>query len=208
MQYETDEERLEAIKRWWKDNGTAIIAGALIGLGLIWGWRLWIGHQQQTATQASVLFEQLILAASDKQTEAVLKHSAALADAFGSTAYPALGALVAAKVLYEAGQVSEAMNQLQRAIDQAPDPAIARLAALRLARIQFAENQVEAAAKTIERYDTSPAFAADFAAVRGDIALTRGDRAAAESAYQRAIELGSPLAMLIRLKLDSLLPQN
>ncbi len=205
MQYETDEERLEAIKRWWKENGTAIIAGALIGLGAIWGWRLWINHQQQLATQASIVFEQLMQAASDRQAESVLKHSTTLADDFGSTAYPALGALVAAKALYESGRVEEAMNQLQLAIDRSPNSAISRLAALRLARLQFAENQLDAAAKTIERYDTSPAFAADFAALRGDLALARGDRSAAESAYQRAIELGSPLASLIRLKLDNLM---
>lgn len=204
MHYETDEERLEAIKRWWKENGTAIIAGALIGLGAIWGWRLWIAHQERTAVQASTVFEQLATAAADRRLDAVRAEGARLEREFGSTPYVALGALISAKAFYEAGQVSEAIAQLERAIAKAPDPALARLAALRLARIQYAENQLDAALKTIERHDNSPAFAAAFAALRGDIALARGDQGGAEAAYQRAIELGNPLASLIRLKLDSL----
>jgi predicted negative regulator of RcsB-dependent stress response len=98
----------------------------------------------------------------------------------------------------------EAMAALQNAIDTAPDPAIARLAALRLARLQFAENQLDEAAKTLDTYDVSPAFAGEFAAVRGDIAAARGDLDAARAAYQRAIESGSSLSQLIRLKLDNL----
>jgi predicted negative regulator of RcsB-dependent stress response len=204
VSYETDEEKVEAIKTWWKDNGLSVIAGAAIGLGAIWGWRLWIGHQESTASQASMAFEQLLLNTADKQTDAVVKQAAMLKDDFGSTPYPALGALVAAKALHEAGQTVEAMAALQNAIDTAPDPAIARLAALRLARLQFAENQLDDAAKTLDTYDVSPAFAGEFAAVRGDIAAARGDLDAARAAYQRAIESGSSLSQLIRLKLDNL----
>ncbi|MTW20622.1 tetratricopeptide repeat protein [Allochromatium palmeri] len=204
MSYETDEEKVEAIKKWWKDNGLSVIAGAAIGLGAIWGWRLWIGHQESTASQASLAFEQLMINAADQQAEAVAKQVKRLEDDFGSTPYSALGELVAAKSLYEAGQAKDAMATFQKAIDTAPDPAIARLAAVRLARLQFAENQLDAAAKTLDQYDVSPAFAGEFAAVRGDIAAARGDLEAARAAYQRAIESGSSLSQLIRLKLDNL----
>ena len=204
MSYETDEEKVEAIKTWWKDNGLSVIAGVAIGLGAIWGWRLWIEHQESTASQASIAFEQLMLNAADRQTEAVSKQVEQLVDDFGSTSYPALGALVAAKTFHEAGQTSEAMTALQRAIDTAPDQAIVHLAALRLARLQFAENRIDDAARTLDEYDVSPAFAGEFAAVRGDIAVARGDLDAARAAYQRAIESGSSLSQLIRLKLDNL----
>nr|WP_155449216.1 tetratricopeptide repeat protein [Allochromatium palmeri] len=204
VSYETDEEKVEAIKKWWKDNGLSVIAGAAIGLGAIWGWRLWIGHQESTASQASLAFEQLMINAADQQAEAVAKQVKRLEDDFGSTPYSALGELVAAKSLYEAGQAKDAMATFQKAIDTAPDPAIARLAAVRLARLQFAENQLDAAAKTLDQYDVSPAFAGEFAAVRGDIAAARGDLEAARAAYQRAIESGSSLSQLIRLKLDNL----
>jgi len=204
VSYETDEEKVEAIKAWWKDNGLSVIVGAVIGLATIWGWRLWIEHQERTAGEASAAFEQLMLNAADKQIESVTKQTQTIRDNFGSTPYSALSDLVAAKALHEAGQTAEAMTALRNAIDTAPDPAIARLAALRLARLQFADNQLDAASKTIDKYDVSPAFAGEFAAVRGDIAAARGDLDAARAAYQRAIESGSSLSQLIRLKLDNL----
>ena len=38
MSYSTDDEKVEAIKTWWKQNGLSILAGALIGLGGIAAW--------------------------------------------------------------------------------------------------------------------------------------------------------------------------
>ncbi|MBK1722348.1 tetratricopeptide repeat protein [Thiocystis violacea] len=204
MNYETDEEKVEAIKKWWRENGVSVVAGAAIGLASIYGWRLWIGHQDSVAGQASTAFEQLMTNASGSQPDAVAKQLGMLEEDFGSTPYPALGALVAAKSLYDAGKTPEAIAALQSVIDDAPDPALARIAALRLARIQVAEKQLDAAEKTIEAHDKSAAFAGEFAAVRGDIAAARGDAAAARTAYEQAIEKGSSLSQLIRLKIDNL----
>ncbi len=204
VSYETDEEKVEAIKKWWKENGISVIAGAAIGLGAIYGWRLWVGYQNSTASQASTAFEQLLLDASGNQPDAVARQAALLKDEFGSTPYPAFGSLVAAKSLYDAGKAAEAMAALQDVIAKAPDPALARIAALRLARIQVAEKQLDAAAATIQAHDDSPAFAGEFAAVRGDIAAARGDAAAARAAYQEAIAKGSSLSQLIQVKIDNL----
>ena len=38
-QFATEEQQVEAIKRFWKEHGTAIIVGAALGLGGLWGWR-------------------------------------------------------------------------------------------------------------------------------------------------------------------------
>ena len=35
--FETEEQQVEAIKRFWKEHGTAIIVGAALGLGGLWG---------------------------------------------------------------------------------------------------------------------------------------------------------------------------
>ena len=204
MSYETDEEKVEAIKKWWKENGLSVIAGAAIGLGSIYGWRFWTDHQQRVAGQASSAFEQLLSNAAMSQPEAVVKQAELLKDEFGSTPYAGLSELVAAKALYQAGDSAAAMRVLREAIGKAPDPAIARIAALRLARIQVAEGQLDEADATLSAHDNSPAFAGEFAAVRGDLAAVRGDAAAARAAYEQAIEQGSGLSQLIRLKLDNL----
>ncbi|MGU3844696.1 YfgM family protein, partial [Vibrio diabolicus] len=37
--YDTEEQQVEAIKDWWKENGKAVIIGAVVGLGGLFGWR-------------------------------------------------------------------------------------------------------------------------------------------------------------------------
>lgn len=204
MSYDTDEEKVEAIKRWWKENGIAVVVGISIGLGGIVGWRWWGDYRDSVAGQASAVFDQALANSATDQTEAVLAQTRTLEDDFSSTPYAALGLLVEAKAQYDAGKVEEAMQALTRAIASAPEPAIARIAALRLARIQVAEGQIDAAAKTVADHDTSPDFAGEFAAVRGDIAAARGDVAAARQAYEQALADGTGLSQLIRLKLDNL----
>lgn len=209
MNYETDEEKVEAIKKWWKDNGPSVVAGVVLGLVAIYGWRYWVDYRNSVAGEASAAFEQLITLASANgdattRSKAVAEQAKSLQDDYGSTPYPALGALVAARTLYEAGKIAEAKAELQSVIAAAPDPAFARIAALRLARLQVAEGDLDGATRTLAAHDGGTAFAGEFAAVRGDIALARGDTAAARKAYEEAIARGASLSQIIRLALDNL----
>ncbi len=203
-QYETDDEKVEAIKKWWKENGLSVAAGVAIGLAAVFGWRAWTGYRDSVAGAASADFEQLLVSADGGAAESAIKQAELLRDEYGSTPYAALGALVAAKVQYESGNAAGAMAILQGVISDAPDPALATLAALRMARIQVAEGHLDAAAATVQAHDDGAAFAGDFAAVRGDIAAARGDTAKARDEYEKAIAAGSGLSQLIRLKLDNL----
>ncbi|WP_295391631.1 tetratricopeptide repeat protein [uncultured Thiodictyon sp.] len=203
-EYETDDEKVEAIKKWWKENGMSVVAGVALGLGVVFGWRTWTDYRNGVSGQASAAFEQLLDSATADAAQSTAQQAQLLSQGYASTAYPALGELVAAKVLYETGDAAAAIAALQQVVDKAPDPALQRLAALRLARIQLAEGQLDAAAATLAAYDKSSAFAGDFAAVRGDLAAARGDTAAARAAYEKAIAAGTGLPQLIRLKLDNL----
>jgi predicted negative regulator of RcsB-dependent stress response len=202
--YETDDEKVEAIKKWWKDNGISVATGLVIGLALVFGWRAWGNYRDSVGSQASAAFEQLATNADAGQAEAVAKQAELLHQDFGSTPYPALGDLIAAKVLYEKGDSPGAIAALQRVLADAPDPAMSRLAALRLARIQLSDGQTDAAASTLAAHDNGVDFAGDFAAVRGDIAVARGDAATARAEYEKAIAAGASMPQVIRLKLDNL----
>ncbi|MBK1646274.1 hypothetical protein CKO25_16800 [Thiocapsa imhoffii] len=204
MSYDTDDEKVEAIKRWWKENGMAIIVGLVIGIGGILGWRYWGEYRDARASEASAIFDQVLVLSANGQTEAVLVQIQKLTDDFSATPYATLGALLEAKAQYESGDAEAAMAALERVIAGAPDPAFAKIAALRLARIQVAAGQLDAAARTVATHDVSPELAGDFAAVRGDIAAARGDVGAARQAYEQAIASGSGFSELIRLKLDNL----
>ena len=36
--YSTEEQQVDAIKQFWKDYGSSIIVGAVVGLGGLYGW--------------------------------------------------------------------------------------------------------------------------------------------------------------------------
>ncbi len=203
-EYETDDEKVESIKKWWKENGMSVVGGVAIGLAVVFSWSTWTDYRNGVGAQASAVFEQLMVSAAAGEAQSTAKQAQLLDHDYASTPYPALGALVATQVLYQSGDATGAMAALKRLLVKAPDPALTRLAGLRLARIQLALSQLDAAAATVAAHDDSAAFAGDFAAVRGDLAAARGDTAAARVAYEKAIAAGTGLPQLIRLKLDNL----
>lgn len=204
--YETDEEKVEALKKWWKDNGLSVVAGVGIGLAAVFGWRGWVGYQDSVAQQASGAFEQLLAAAEGGNTESALKQAELLAKEYGSTAYAAFAALVRARLEVESGNAAAARASLEDAIAKAPQPALARIAALRLARILIDEGDLAEAKAVVDKHDDGGSFAGDFAALRGDIAVTEGRTKEARQAYEQALAAGAAAPDLLRLKLENLPP--
>lgn len=204
--YQTDEEKVEAIKKWWKDNGTSVIAGVVIGLGGVFGWRAWVEYQDNVGQQASAAFEQLMASVETGNAESARRQADLLAEEYASTPYAVLGALLRARAEVESDNPAAARTALERVIEQSPDPAVGQVAALRLARILIDQGELDAAAAVIDKHGRGGSFAADFDALRGDIAAARGRSDEARDAYARAISAGAANAALLQLKLDNLPP--
>ena len=58
-EYLSDEERLEMAKKWWLENYKSIIAGALIAVVVVGGWRYWEYRTVSRSQTAAALFNQL-----------------------------------------------------------------------------------------------------------------------------------------------------
>jgi predicted negative regulator of RcsB-dependent stress response len=205
---ETDDEKVESIKRWWKANGVSVVAGVVLGLGAVFGWRAWVGYQDGVRQRASIAFEQLLASMPAAESEQVASRASALQDEYGSTPYAMLADLTAAKAHVEAGNLSAAGAALRSAIADAPDPGLKRLAALRLARVLIAQGDLEQASSVIAEHDDGGAFGGDFATLRGDIALSQGRIDDARNDYRRALELDAGNRRLIDLKLQDLPPEG
>ncbi len=199
----TDDEKVDAIKKWWKANGVSVVAGVAIGLGAVFGWRAWVNHETRVAQQASIAFEQLLATVAAGQTESAEMQANTLVETHGGTPYAMFADLAAAKMRVEAGDLAGAARALQSAVDRAPEPGLTTLAALRLARVLVDLGDLERASSVIAKHE-SGAFSADFAALRGDIALEQGRIADARSAYQAAIDGSAGNARLVELKLENL----
>lgn len=204
----TDEETVEIIKKWWQTNGVAVIAGVVIGLVVVFGYRAFNDHRETNREQASLAFEQVLAATVNGDAEQAERQAARLGEAFGGSVYVTLGDLALARARVEANDLEGAAAALRTALARAPAPPLASLAALRLARVEFAQGNLAAATEVISRHDDGSTFGGDFAALRGDIAAAEGRFDDARSAYRQALDQGAALARVVALKLNDLPPDD
>ena len=65
----TEEEQIQAIKDWWKKNGSSLLIGIGAALAIVFGWQAWQNHQAQQRTEAANQFANLLNAFSDQADE-------------------------------------------------------------------------------------------------------------------------------------------
>jgi predicted negative regulator of RcsB-dependent stress response len=188
----TEEEQIQAIKNWWKKNGSSLLIGIGAALAIVFGWQAWQTHQAEQRTQAANQFANLINAFSDPSDETsqdtVAYVAKTLRDDFGDSAYAIYGNLLLARQqLMEAGDATAAIESLQWAMDKAKDyPALSLVVRHRLAQAQFADGQLDEALDTLAGAQAAGAFDAMFSELKGDILLAKGDRDGARAAYLAA----------------------
>ncbi len=200
----TEEEKVEAIKRWWQENGKSVLAGLVVAVVAVSGWKYWQTSQENRAMQASVVYAQM-LDRLDAPAEARGLAEQLQAD-YAGTPYADLGRLALARMAVDGGEFEAAEARLSAVAEGADLEAIRELAHLRRARLLLQMERPEAALTALDRVDDE-AFGAAAAELRGDIELARGNRVAARDAYDMA--LAASLAegrdtRWLRLKRDDL----
>jgi len=186
--YNTEEQQVEAIKRFWKNNGTSILAGIAIGLAGLYGFRYYqtqqLGALEAQSGQYAALIEQASAEGADKATWLV--ETQKFIDANKGSSYSVLAALLAAKEAAFLKDYAAAEKQLAFVIATSKAPEVIALATLRQARLQLEQANYEAALKTLET--TVPAsFVAQQQELKGDVLLRAGDESKAKAAYQAAL---------------------
>ncbi len=202
-EYLSEEEQVEALKKWWKENGRSVIIGVVIGLGAVFGWQAWSLHQQQIAEQASHRFAQLQFAMQAGNYDAVEKQAELLATDHADSSYTLFAALYKAKIKQERGDNSGAQEELEWLLANTDEPEIQQIARLRLVRLLLEINDTEKAATVLAQAGDDN-YAGEIAALNGDLASMQGDSEAARKAYQEALEKGVNDANLVLMKLDDL----
>lgn len=201
--YETEEQQLDAIRAWWKENGRALMFGVVLSLAAILGGRYWFHYQHVQAESASMEYAQLLAEMAQHNKEAVMKRGAYIITSFAKTPYAALSALVLAKAHVAAGELAPARERLQWVIEHSGQPETQDIARLRLARVQLAEGHAQQALTTLATV-TDVQFRVMVAEIKGDAYVAMNDRAAARTAYQQALEssVSGSDTSLLQMKLD------
>lgn len=203
--YDTEEQRLEALKRWWKENGTSTIIGAIAGIALIAGWNYWQDYKKLKSAEASAIYDQLIKASESDKKDQVDKLAARLQEQYSNTGYADYAKLFQAKYKVQGGDIAGAKEILKELIAAGKDKEISHIARIRLVQLMLASGEYEQGVKLINDVDQASAgkFSDIYDELTGDlyVALDRLDEA--RTAYQKALKNGyqSPL---LKLKLDDL----
>jgi predicted negative regulator of RcsB-dependent stress response len=204
VDYETEEQQVEALKNWWKENSRSVVAGVVIGGSVIGGWQLWKGRVESQAVAASDGFAQTLEAVISGDAPTALSLADTLADDHDNTLYAAYAQLAAARAEVEADNLEGAATRLAWVADQAEQADVKLIAAIRLARVQGAIGNVEEGLKRLP--DTYPeAFTGLVEEARGDLLLLSGDAGAARAAYEQARDSGQAVdATALDMKIDDL----
>jgi predicted negative regulator of RcsB-dependent stress response len=204
--YTTEEQQVEAIKKWWHENKLSVIGGVVIGVGALWGGRAWLDYQHNYAEAASATYQVMLEQLSQGKNEDAALQGAQLLGKFSDTAYASLAALAMAKIKQEAGDSAAASAHLNWALDNTKEDAVRHEARLRLAKIMFADKKYDDALKMLNGIDAG-VYESTYEQLKGDIYVAKGQPESARTAYTRALASASPEERgrgLLQMKLDNL----
>lgn len=205
-EFETEEQQVEALKRWWAENGRAVVLGIGIGLALIFGFRAWQSHKTSVAQNASGAYTEVLESLErDDNGDQFLSLVNNIRDEHADSPYAAMASLAEARFQVENDKLPEAESALRWAVDKGAFAEIVPVAKLRLARVLKAQEKHDDALKILDSVSSS-AFTGHVEEIRGDIYLDLGDTSQAATAYQRARESGSPTnsGAALQMKIDDL----
>lgn len=201
-----EQEQIEGIKAWWKDNANKVLGAVLIVVIAMGGWRGWQYYHNKQAAEAATLYEQFVKQLESNDAKRINDAAAAVMDKYASTAYAARAALLAAQVNESGKDVARAKTQLQWAVDHAGEAALKDVARLRLAAILLDEKKYDDAMKLLNAAHPD-SFNGLYADLKGDVLSAQGKTEEARTAYKLAYEktdAKSTYRNLIQMKLDAL----
>ena len=204
-----DEEDLEKLKTWWKENWVALVGGLVIGFGAIGGWEFYKNWRDTRAETASQMFEELKKNLEAAKTEDADKIVATLKAEYAATPYAAAAALTAAQNEVKDAQYDAAAANLAWVVEHSSDEGLVQVARLRHARVLLAQDKPDDALKALG--DEAGSFTSLAEELRGDIQLAKGDRKAARTSYEKALtaaDTGATNKTLLQQKLDDLAEVN
>ncbi len=205
-EYLSDNEQVERLRVWWRENGWFVLGGVALGFLILFGWRQYGEYKDTQAETAAALYQSVKQATEGKNEVEAATLLGKLRTDFPSSAYTAqAGLLVASSLLVAApDRAAEELRHVME--DSTDDPELAMIARLRLARVLAYREQNDEALKLLDVSEPGQ-FAGRLSEVKGDIQAALGHVEEARAAYLAAMVAdGSELLdrNFVQMKLNDL----
>ncbi|HKM96542.1 MAG TPA: YfgM family protein [Buttiauxella sp.] len=201
--YENDNEQVDAVKRFFAENGKALVVGVVLGIGALVGWRYWNNHQAESSMASSLEYQtvtQAVRADQPATLSAAEKFAANTKNTYG-----ALASLEIAQKYADNNDLAKAAAQLQQGLTSTSDENLQALINVRLARVQIQQKQIDAALKTLDSVK-GEGWVAIIADLRGEALLSKGDKQGARDAWSKGSQTDASPALreMMQMKINNL----
>ena len=212
-----DEENVEALKKWWQENGKQLLVSVFVVLGGIGGWDLYQNSEQESRNAASDIYEEILALTlktdneplSNSERENIISYGQQLREEYPTSSYASFGTLFAAAAEVENRNLSQAEILLNWILENSTgglfsstEDGLLLTTKLRLGRVLLAQGDAARALDFVNTVDPKE-FETGFAELRGDIYVALDQLEEAQDAYSIAQQAGSNSDAL-RMKLQEL----
>lgn len=201
-----EQEQIEALKAWWKENGkwlTGAVVAGLLGYAAVHYWKV---YRTTQSADAAKLYVEVEKQAASNDAKRISDAASALVSRYGGSAYAPRAQLLAAQANLQARDVALAKVQLQWVIERAEEKGLQDTARLKLASVLLDEKKYDEALRQLDAAHPE-SFTGLYADLKGDVLSAQGKLAEARAAYQQALDrtdAQSSYRNLIQLKIDGL----
>jgi predicted negative regulator of RcsB-dependent stress response len=190
----SEKEQVEALKKWWKENGSSVVTGILLGLAALLGGKAWFSYQHNQALSASNIYARMMGASAGGAEEEVRNAANELISNYSSSGYAVLAALLLAKQAVDSGELGAAEAQLRWALDNADSPEVMQIARVRLLRTLIDQQKFAEAQQLLNSVGDAGVYGYQYRELEGDMALAQGQQEQALDAYRQALDTMPPNA--------------
>jgi len=203
----SEKEQIESLKKWWKENGSSLVTGALLGVSLIFGGKAWVNWKDTRMENASNSYALMQAALKQNDVDAVRNQANDLITNASGSGYAPLAALTLARLAMQDGEIAAAQGQLEWALEHAKTPQLADITRSRLVRVLIDQEEYAQAEAVLSQVTDAGGYQAIYAELQGDLAFAQGESKRAAEAYQEALALlpvTAPNATYLRVKHENL----
>jgi predicted negative regulator of RcsB-dependent stress response len=203
----SEKEQLEEMRAWWSENGRYVITGVVLGVAIIFGWNQWRSSIQTSRIEASNLFEEVMSAVGDGDTDTAEATAGNIYDNYEQTVYPDQTRLAMARLYMDKGRDQDAADVLRKLVVVGDENEIQLVGRLRLAKVLLYQNKPDEVVELLKDRGES-GFSARYSEILGDAYAAQGNFAEAQTAYLAALTENPPIRTvdntLVQLKLNDL----